>query len=169
MENPMARRVFYSFHYFPDNWRASQVRNIGTVEGNKPATDNDWESVKKGGDKAIQKWIDDQLIGRGCTVVLIGSETAARKWIDYEIEKSWNEGKGVLGIHVHNLKNVQGNQSKKGANPFAHFTMNPDKKSLSSILKTYDPPYVDSKDVYNYIANNIEQWIEDAVKIRKEY
>lgn len=24
---------FYSFHYAPDNWRASQVRNIGAVEG----------------------------------------------------------------------------------------------------------------------------------------
>lgn len=43
------RKVFYSFHYKPDNWRASQVRNIGAVEGNKPASDNDWEEVVKGG------------------------------------------------------------------------------------------------------------------------
>ena len=165
----MARRVFYSFHYVPDNWRASQVRNIGTVEGNKPASDNDWETVKNGGEKAIQKWIDDQLNGRGCTVVLIGSEMAKRKWIDYEIKKSWNDGKGVLGIHVHNLKNADGKQSTKGANPFSHFTMDRDGKSLSSIVKTYDPPYTDSKDVYSHIADNIEKWIEDAIKIRKEY
>ena len=45
----MARRVFYSFHYKNDNWRAATVRSIGTVEGNKPASDNDWETVKKGG------------------------------------------------------------------------------------------------------------------------
>ena len=44
----MARRVFYSFHYKPDNWRAAQVRNIGAIEGNNPASDNDWEAVKKG-------------------------------------------------------------------------------------------------------------------------
>ena len=43
----MARRAFYSFHYIPDNWRASQVRNMGVVDGNKPATDNDWETIKK--------------------------------------------------------------------------------------------------------------------------
>ncbi len=43
----MARRAFYSFHYIPDNWRASQVRNMGVVDGNKPATDNDWEAIKK--------------------------------------------------------------------------------------------------------------------------
>lgn len=35
----MARRVFYSFHYVPDNWRVSQVRNIGAIEDNKPAKD----------------------------------------------------------------------------------------------------------------------------------
>jgi hypothetical protein len=93
----MGRRVFYSFHYKPDNWRASQVRNIGVIEGNKPVSDNDWEKVKKGGDKAIQNWIDDQLKGRSCTIVLIGEKTAGRKWIKYEIEKSWNSGKGVLG------------------------------------------------------------------------
>lgn len=61
----MARKVFYSFHYIPDNWRASQVRYIGAVEGNQPAKDNDWEAVKRGGDAAIQKWIDGQLEGRG--------------------------------------------------------------------------------------------------------
>lgn len=166
----MARRVFYSFHYKPDNWRASQVRNIGTVEGNKPASDNDWETVTKKGDAAIEKWINDQLNGRSCTVVLIGSKTAKRKWIDYEIEKSWNDKKGVLGIHVHNLKDSNENQSEKGDNPFTHFTMERDKKTkLSSIVKTYDPPYTTSKNVYNYISENIEDWIEKAIEIRDNY
>ena len=36
----------------PDNWRASQVRNMGVVEGSPAATDNDWEAVKRGGDAA---------------------------------------------------------------------------------------------------------------------
>ena len=31
------------------------VRNIGTIEGNRPATDNDWETVKNGGDAAIKR------------------------------------------------------------------------------------------------------------------
>ena len=71
----MARKVFYSFHYVPDNWRVSQVRNIGAIEDNKPAKDNDWETITKGGDKAIEKWIDNQMSGRSCVVVLIGSGT----------------------------------------------------------------------------------------------
>ena len=45
----MARRTFYSFHHKPDNWRASQVRNMGVIEGNRPVSDNDWEQIKKGG------------------------------------------------------------------------------------------------------------------------
>ena len=44
----MARHTFFSFHYKPDNWSAAQVRNIGMVDGNKPVTDNEWETIKKG-------------------------------------------------------------------------------------------------------------------------
>ncbi len=165
----MTRRVFYSFHYIPDNWRASQVRNIGVVEGNQAASDNGWETVKRGGDAAIERWIDGQMDGRTCTVVLIGSGTAKRKWIDYEIHKSWNSGKGVVGIHIHNLKDAQQNQSAKGANPFAHVTMQRNNASLSSIVKTYDPPYSDSKQVYAHIEQNLSSWIEEAVKIRNSY
>ena len=51
----MARRCFYSFHYDVDAWRASQVRNMGVIEGNAPVSDNDWESVKKGGGKGPAK------------------------------------------------------------------------------------------------------------------
>ena len=58
----MARKCFYSFHYQPDNWRAATVRSIGAIEGNKPAADNDWESVKKGGDDAIRKCIPEHLL-----------------------------------------------------------------------------------------------------------
>ena len=106
----MARRVFYSFHYKPDVWRVSQVRNIGTVEENKPATDNDWETITGGGDSRIKKWIADQMSGRTCTVILVGSSTANRKWINHEIAESWNDGMGVVGINIHNLENSQEQQ-----------------------------------------------------------
>src|SRR5713226_9302931 len=139
-EEIMARRVFFSFHYKPDNWRVSQVRNIGVIEGNRALSDNDWEAVKGGGDKAIKAWIDGQLYGRSCTVVLAGEKTAGRKWIKYEIEESWNAGKGVVGIYIHNLEDSNGNQSQKGRNPFDDITREGGKK-LSTIVKVYDPQY----------------------------
>ena len=158
------RKVFYSFHYKPDNWRASQVRNIGVIEGNNPVSDNDWEEITGGGDSAIQKWINNQISGRSCTIVLIGQNTAGRKWIKYEIEKTWNDGKGLIGIYIHNLKNNDGNQTNKGSNPFSSFTIG-DKK-LSNIVKAYDPPYSTSTFVYDHIKENIEDWVEEAIKTR---
>ena len=163
----VTRRVFYSFHYKPDNWRAGQVRNIGAIEGNVPVSDNDWEAVTSGGDAAIQKWIDSQMSGRSCAVVLIGSNTSGRKWIKYEIQKAWNDGKGLLGIHIHNLQDRNGNQSAKGANPFYSLSLNGTR--LSSIVKTYDPPYKRSTNVYAYVAKDIADWAEEAIRIRGKY
>lgn len=163
----MARKCFYSFHYVPDNWRVSMIRNIGAIEGNKPASDNDWESITNGGDKKIEKWITEQMKGRTCTIVLAGSNTANRKWINYEIVKSWNDGKGVLVIFIHNLKDKKGKQCSKGANPLYYITQNTTGKRLSTIAKAYDPPRTTSKGVYSYIEDNVETWIEEAIRIRK--
>lgn len=163
----MARRAFYSFHYKPDNWRASQVRQMGVLEGNSPCSDNDWETITRGGDAAIQRWIDNQLDGKSCAIILVGTNTAGRKWIDYEIKKAWTDGKGVFGIHVHNLKDLSGDQCTKGANPFTSFTVG--STSLSSIVKCHDPPYSDSKAAYGYIKTNLEAWIETAITIRGQH
>ena len=163
----MARRCFYSFHYAPDNWRASQVRNMGAIEGNKPVSDNDWESVKKGGDQAIKDWINGQLSGRSCTVLLIGTNTAGRKWINYEIKKTWDDEKGIIGVYIHNLKDNDENQSSQGSNPFAGVMA--DGIPLSNIVKAYNPPYSTSTDVYNHIKENLAAWADEAVEIRSKY
>ena len=110
----MARRIFYSFYYKPDCWRASTVRSIGAIEGNKPVSDNDWETITSGGDPAIEKWIKEQMKDRSCTVVLVGNKTANRKWINYEIVESWNAGMGVVGMHIYGLKDADGYISEKG-------------------------------------------------------
>ncbi len=162
------RKVFYSFHYKLDSWRASEVRNMGVLEGNEPASDNDWEKVTKSGDKAIKEWIDKQIFGRSCAVVLIGKSTSGRKWIKYEIKKAWNDKKGLVGIYIHGLKDKHGNQTTKGKNPFSEFTINNGTKKLSSVVKAYYTPYSSSKSVYNYIKDNLSDWIEEAIKIRKD-
>lgn len=167
----MARHVFFSFHYEPDNWRASQIRNIGAIEGNRLANDNHWEEIKRGGEKAIQNWIDENMKGKSCLIVLAGANSAGRKWIDYEIQKAWKDGKGVFGIHIHNLKDRQGNRAVKGNNPFAGFTLGEgtNAKAFDKIVKCYDPTYQKSNSVYQYIANNIVNWIEEAIEIRNNH
>lgn len=162
----MASRVFYSFHYKPDVMRVSQVRNIGALEANRPATDNDWETVKSGKDSAIKRWIADQMKGRSCTVVLVGQNTADRKWINHEIIRSWDEGMGVVGIHIYGLKNTDGYISKKGNNPFDYIGYGNTGKKLSTIVKCYNPIGTNSKERYAWIAKHLENAVEEAIKIR---
>lgn len=162
----MARRCFYSFHYDGDCQRASQVRQIGSIEGNRPATDNDWETVKKGGDPAIRRWIAGQMEGKSCTIVLIGRDTANRNWINHEIVESWNAGMGVVGIHIHGLKNLAGVISTKGANPFDYITHNPTKAKLSSIVRCYNPAGATSKERYAWISQHLANAVEEAIRIR---
>ncbi|MGW5232054.1 TIR domain-containing protein [Streptomyces nodosus] len=162
----MSRKAFYSFHYVRDSHRVAQIRSAGVIEGNQAVSDNAWEEVKRGGDAAIKRWIDNQLYGKSVAIILIGSETAGRKWINYEIEKAWNDGKGVFGVHIHRLKNLAQLQSPKGANPFASIPLTNGGR-LSSLVKAYDPPYSDSKDVYRYITQNIPLWVEAAISDRR--
>jgi len=164
----MARRAFYSFHCAPDNWRAATVRNIGSIEGNRPASDNDWYSITKDGDDAIKRWIADQMNGRVCTVLLVGSATANRKWINDEIIKSWDDGMGVVGIRIHGLKDSAGQTATKGANPFDYIGYGNTGRKLSSIVKCYDPTGSNSQERYAWIAKYLEDAVEEAIGIRNK-
>jgi len=95
---------------------------MGVIEGNPPASVNDWETVKCKGDKAIKDWIDQNMNYRSCVIVLVGEETANRKYVQYEIEKAWKDGKGLLGIYIHNLICPNNGKCRQGANPFDSFT-----------------------------------------------
>jgi hypothetical protein len=162
----MTRHVFYSFHYKPDVMRVSQVRNIGALEPNKPARDNDWETVASGKEPAIKKWITGQMKGRSCTVVLVGENTANRKWINHEIIKSWDEGIGVVGIRIHGLKNTDNYIAKQGKNPFDFIGYGDTGKKLSTIVKCYNPTGSNSKERYAWIAKHLENAVEEAIRIR---
>lgn len=166
------RRVFYSFNYAADSWRAAAVRNIGLVEGSRPATDNEWEEVTKGGETAIKKWIGEQMRYRSCTLVLVGERTARRHWIDYEIKKTWELGMGLASIHIHNLLDQDRKVSHMGHNPFQHFKVNNragHTLTLSSIVKCYDPPGYDSRGRYSWIRENMAEIVEEAIQVRDTY
>jgi hypothetical protein len=116
----MTRKVFFSFHYQRDIWRANVVRNSGVVEGSAAAGFQDaslWEEAKKKGDADVKRLIDKGLIGTTVTVVLIGAETAQRKYVDYEIEQSIARGNGLLGIYISGIKDNRGNTDIQGSAP----------------------------------------------------
>ena len=155
-------KVFFSFHFDGDAWRTQTVRNIGAIEGSVPVKPNDWETVKRGGDAAIEKWIDDQLKGKDCLMVLVGTETSNRKWVKREIAKAWDGKIGVMGIRIHKLLDQDSKSSKAGGNPFEEISLTNGAK-LSQYVSLYDPAGADSKEVYASISNNLQKWIDAAV------
>ena len=162
--NHPKRQVFFSFHYGADHWRAQQIRNAGVVEGNEPISPNQWESVKRLGDESIKRWINEQIASRSCVVVLIGAQTAHRPWVRYEIEKAWNTGKALFGIHIHALRDQDRKQASLGLNPFDKFTVNG--RWLTNLVTTYNPRTNDSKAAYDYITSRIAAWVEKAIAAR---
>src|SRR3989338_8680454 len=101
---------------------------------------------------------------RSCTVVLIGRNTANRKWINYEIIESWNAKMGVVGIHIHGLKNSDGYIAEKGDNPFDYITLGQTKK-LSAVVKCYNPAGDNSKERYDWISQHLSNAVEEAIEI----
>jgi len=107
-----------------------------------------WETVKRQGDDAIQAWIDEGLKGSGVTVVLIGRDTWERKWVRYEIEESERQRKGMLGVYIHNIRDLNGNYGVVGSNPFYY-------ADVSKSYRTYD--WVNDGGYYNF-----SDWVEQA-------
>jgi len=157
----MARRVFFSFHYKRDIGRIGQIRNSWVVRSPIETAgfvdSAEWESIERQGDPAIQRWINSQLHGTSVTVVLIGAETYKRRWVKYEIEKTHNDGKGLLGIKVHNVKDFRTQATDvAGLNPLDQI-----KTSGGSLFSQLYPTY---DWAINNGRENIEQWIEKAIQ-----
>jgi hypothetical protein len=118
-DETMARKVFFSFHYALDSWRVAQVRNSVVVSRYEKSFYDKakWEAIKRQGDDNVRRWIDLQLVGTSVTVVLIGTKTASRRWVKYEIAKSVELGKGLIGIDISKITDNSGNTSVTGINP----------------------------------------------------
>jgi hypothetical protein len=158
----VARRTFFSFHFERDIWRASQVRNSWVTKDRESAGFWDaaaWEEVKKKGEDAVHRWIDDQLRNTSVTVVLIGAETADRPYVGYEIQQSYDKGNGILGIYIHSMKDASGEMDTQGRNALSNWQVEKDgrKTLLSGIYPSYD--WINDKG-----RENMGDWIEAAAK-----
>jgi len=158
----MARRVFFSFHYERDVRRIQQVRQSWVMRPGgeaQPFYDAaEFEDAKRraGG---IENWIEQQLKGTSCTVVLYGAETHLRKWVGHEIKRSYELKKGLLAIDIHNVKDPRHGADCAGQNPLAnwHINVGGRKTYLSDLCGDYDW-------VRDNGYQNLPYWIEDAVK-----
>jgi hypothetical protein len=148
----MARRVFFSFHYRDDIFRVNVVRNSGVVLGTAAAGFQDaslWEKTEKKGTAAVKRLIDRGLEGTSVTCVLIGQNTAKRRFVAYEIQESVRKGNGLLGIHINSIKDKDGDTNFwRGAVPAA--------------LEKYNAP------IYDWDRHSFGKWVEDAYQRANE-
>lgn len=158
----MARRTFFSFHYERDVWRSCQIRNSWVTQEREAAGFFDaslWEEAKKRGKDAVHKLIDDALNNTSVTVVLIGADTFGRDYVEYEIIESHKRGNGLVGVHIHGLRDQSGSTDAKGKTPFDNIYLprNGQKVFFSKLYPTYD--WVND-DGYK----NLGDWVEKAAK-----
>ena len=157
----MARRVFFSFHYDEDINRSMIVRNSWVTQGKEAAGFIDkaeFERIKRNGENAVCKWIDKQLEGTSITIVLIGKETLNRPFVQYEIIKSIERGNAIIGIHIHNLRDMITQRTTVKGNPH----------TIIGYYNDGTPAYFDyiCDDLYDYLEDNgyynLGSWIEKA-------
>jgi hypothetical protein len=113
------RHVYFSFHY-QDVWKVNQIRNCGVVGGERSAGFADrslWEETKQKSRRTLEKLICDGLDGTSVTAVLIGSQTASRPWVKYEIQQSIMRGNALLGIHINTVLDRNRRTSRRGRVP----------------------------------------------------
>jgi hypothetical protein len=159
----MARRVFFSFHYDNDINRSMIVRNSWVTQGKEAAGFVDkaeFEQVKRQGNDAVYRWIDSQLEGTSVTVVLIGTETLTRQFVQYEICKSLQRGNAVIGIRINGIRDMRTLTTSAQGN-------------VHTKIGQYDdgtPAYFDNicDGIYDYTTQNgyanMGNWIENAAR-----
>ena len=157
----MARRAFFSFHYDNDINRSMTVRNSWVTQGKEAAGFIDkaeFEQIKRQGDTAVHNWIDKQLEGTSVTVVLIGSETLNRPFVQYEICRSLQRGNAVIGIHINAIRDMRTLSTSFRGNTHTAIGYYADNS----------PAYFDNvaDGIYDYVADNgyanMRIWIENA-------
>lgn len=166
----MAKSSFVSFHYQRDHWRVQQVLNIGALDEQVELTAQKWEEVKRKGDAAVTAWIDQQMNYKQAVIVMIGNETATRKFVQYEIRRAWSMKKPMLGIRIHGLKDASGSVDRPGPNPFARFRFADSSRTYADYVPVYDPKDFagklapNSSDIYAVIKSNIATWATSGYK-----
>lgn len=161
MERSVTIRVFFSFDYTEDLWRASVVRNRW-IDDPSLASGGFWDagfdsSLPSGED--LERFVDAQIRMSDVTAVLIGARTANCAHVQYAIQRSAELGRGLVGIYVDQCKNRYGMHCARGANPF-------DRITATGVMG--DESFEAGVPVYDWVADDgfahLPEWIGEALE-----
>ena len=155
----MVHKVLFSFDCDRDIQRARFVRECCAIQDEREVTGvwdvALWAEAKREGDEAVRRLINQQLENTSVTAVLIGRSTADRGWIQYELERSYEQGNHLLGVTIHNIPDQNGKFEAAGRNPLNE-AYGEDEDGmlirLSALFPTYDWVLHDGQ-------NNFASWV----------
>jgi len=116
----MPRFSFFSFCYEDvKNFKVNVVRKCWLLKNSEDTfiDGSIWEKEKIKGVSVIRNLIEEGLKKTSVTTVLIGGETSDRRWVKYEIIKSFERGNGILGVHINRIRGKDQSISARGLNP----------------------------------------------------
>jgi hypothetical protein len=120
----VARRTFFSFHYKPDVTRAWVVRNswvTKVAQGEREDAgffdSSIFEEAQRKGDDVLKRFLREGLKNTTVTGVLVGTQTTLRRWVRYEIFRSFMRGNGLFAVRIHTIAGFDKMQSAEGTNP----------------------------------------------------
>jgi hypothetical protein len=165
--NKMARYTFFSFAYDDvKNFKANVVRNSWLLnQSSDTFVDGSiWEKEKSKGATVIKNLIDIGLKRTSVTTVLIGEGTSDRRWVKYEIVKSFDKGNGFIGVHLNRIKGKEQAISARGLNPFERlaFQISEDGKKINfyELVNRKWIVFADLPDINNKKSNTL--YFEDS-------
>lgn len=115
------RRVYFSFQYQSDLARVNRIRKVPNVITYSAAGFADqalWQKARRRGDGAVRQMIESAIENTTVTVICIGQQmTSNDKFVDHEIERTIAHGNGIVGLHLPNLRDEDGNAIENAPPP----------------------------------------------------
>jgi hypothetical protein len=162
MERTVPVRVFFSFDFTEDLWRASVVRNRWIADPSLSGGgfwDPRFASEHPPSGADLEQFVEDQIQQSDLTVVLIGRRTSSCPHVLHAISRSAELGHGLLGIHVEQCKDRYGSPGVRGRNPLHDMIVNQDGREvpLSDLVPIHD--WVDEDGF-----TNLPDWVDEAME-----
>lgn len=134
----MAQRIYFGFDYEDvKTFRANVVRNHDTIKKNIDSVGfvdaSIWEDAELHGADAVKRLINTNLDNTSVSCILIGTGTWQRRWVRYEILKSYDRGNKLFGVHINSIPDKNRQTFNKGRDPFDYlgFIISADGKLLT--------------------------------------
>jgi hypothetical protein len=122
-------KVYFSFH-FDDVMRVNNVRQAWKIDHPDALTTRSfydcslWERRQLEAPESVRRLIREGVEHTSAVCVLVGTRTWSRRWVRYEISRAVIDGRGLLAVHLNNLRHhVTLRSDPLGQNPLAYLAV----------------------------------------------